>query len=201
MKGSRPIRSKGGGVHGPRAALTQETIEFRANARNVRVPAWIAGPGGMLLLAYGTVTNSTIGQGAGLLASVLCAFIAVHSILASLDKRALLSIGPAGLMYRHFSPKTIPWPEITAVAYYRYAIASVHAASLDTVCFSVANLAMYPSGPLRWFSRYLQRVSGRPPIAIQPWFIDATSKQIVQAIRAHWRGRVDEFVLGASASK
>ncbi len=179
------------------ARRPRETVEFRVNARGVRVTAWIAGPGAMLFLAYSAITISTIGRVAGLVASMLCALIAAHSIIASRDRRVLLSIGPEGLMYRHFSTKTITWAEITVVACYRYAIASVRASSLDTVCFSVANLASYPRGPLRSLSRYLQRVSGRPSITIQPWITDATSDQIVEAVRAHWRGRVEEFVLDA----
>jgi len=178
----------------------QKVVEFRANARNLRVGAWIAGPIAMLLLAYSAVTNSTIGWGAGLVASIFCGLLAVHSLIASRDRRVVLSIGPDGLMYRHFSTKTIAWAEITAVVYYRYMIASAHQSSLDTVCLSVSNFAAYPRGPIRWFFHYLQHISGRPPIAIQPWFIEATSEQVVEAVRAHWRGRVEEFVLGASAS-
>ncbi|MEQ1864100.1 MAG: hypothetical protein ABL996_05545 [Micropepsaceae bacterium] len=182
------------------ARRPKEAVAFRANARHVRVTAWIAGPGAMVFLAYSAVTTSTIGWVAGIAASALWALIAVHSIIASLDRRVLLSIGPEGLMYRYFSTKTITWSEIVAVACYRHVIATVHVSSLDTVCFSVANLDNFPRGPLRSVSRYLQRVSGRPRITIQPWFTDATSEQIVDAIRAHWRGNVDVLVLGASAS-
>ena len=181
------------------ARRPREAVAFRANVGHVRSTAWIAGPGAMVFLAYSAMTISTIGRVAGVAASALCALIAVHSIIASLDRRVLLSIGPEGLMYRYFSTRTITWPEITAVVCYRHAVASVYVSSLETVCFSVANLDDFPRGPLRSVSRYLQRVLGRPPITIQPWFTEATSEQIVEAIRTHWGGRVDVLVLGASA--
>lgn len=180
------------------ARSKQERVDCQVNAGSLRVGAWITGTSATVLLAYGAMANSVIGRSFGFAASAICALIAVHSIVASLDRRTLLSIGPAGIMYRHFSSKTIPWQDITAVTYYRHTISSMHLTSLDVVCFSVANLAAYPKSPLRWLSRHLQRASGRPPITIQLWFVEASSKQIVDAIRRNWHGRVDEVLLGAS---
>jgi len=178
-----------------RAAPSRQTLELRGQAPYARATVLIAGIASPLLLAYCVVTSSPSGRLVGFIAAALCALAVVRSIFAMRDKRAQLAIGPAGLMYRNFSTKTIEWREITTVAVFRYIIGSSRRRSLDAINFAVADFARYPGSPFRSLWHYLQKMAGRPPIVIQPWFIDATTEQIVDAIQSHWRGKIAVFDL------
>lgn len=177
---------------------SSRATEFHGNARNARTSAALVGSMCLLFLMAGAVSPDPIARWFGFGMSALCALLTVPVAIAALDKRVQLSIGPGGLLYRRFSSRTVPWSEIRAVVIIRTQRYWVqlnkrdfrHERQSDTINISVADLGSYPGGPGRWLSRAVKGLAGHPPIAIQTWFIDATTDQIAAAIRAHWPGDV-----------
>lgn len=117
-----------------------------------------------------------------------------------LDPRPMLRISAEGLYYRSFAGRPVPWSEITELTHVLgYAktvvwgqVKWVRAPNTDMLNFGIADLRLYPSDPGRAISRWVQRMDGAPPIAIQLWYVDAPPDAILAEIRKYWRGEIKE---------
>lgn len=113
-----------------------------------------------------------------------------------------LIIGPEGLTYIPFSPKPVPWSDLTAVTLVGYEgrrvdfpgkVAYYRQPSADMINFAVRDPKRYPSGLGRGVSRLMARMQGLPPISIQvPYVKGATQESIAEAIGRHWTGKIEK---------
>lgn len=130
-----------------------------------------------------------------------CVWGTVMVIGMLLDPRPLLRISAEGLYYRLFAGRSVPWPEITELRHVLgYAktvvwgrVQWVRAPSADLLSFNIADLRPYPNDPGRAISRWVQRMDGAPPIAIQLWYVDAPAETVLAEIRKYWRGAITEI--------
>lgn len=123
-----------------------------------------------------------------------------------LDRRVQLAIGPEGLFYRPFSPQTVPWNEIKAVA-----IVQTHwqLGSLlrivwrrhlrqDSINFDVSGEDRIKHGIP--FYRIGALMANAPPCPLYPIIVAhlerADAASVARAITRHWKGQVPVFEVG-----
>jgi len=174
-------------------------IDYQRNLRNTGKSAAIGFIFGALFLV---LARFYPGGGARLFCGVMGLFalsIGVRSALMA-QPRIDLTLSPEGLTYRMFSRDMVPWSEITAITVIRTELLKVrlgksswaHQRSLDRINFAVAQPNLYSKSPGAAISRAVQSMGGDPPIAIETWFLSATTEEIADAIGARWSGSIAE---------
>jgi hypothetical protein len=109
-----------------------------------------------------------------------------------------LRIGPDGLLYPPLHPEPIPWSDITDVRvqrgthWDRVAQESAPEPAGDVISFDVRDPDRYKGGYFIGLARNLAGGMGYAPIVLNRPYIDATSQQILDAIRLYWRGTIPE---------
>lgn len=125
-------------------------------------------------------------------------YIVANSLREVLLPGPALRIGPDGLLYPPLHPEPIPWSDITEVRvqrgshFNRVTLASEPEPAGDLISFDVSDPKLYKGGYFVGLARNMAAGMGYAPIVLNRPYIDATSTQILDAIRLYWRGAIPE---------
>ena len=175
-----------------------DTVTFDYNTGLYRWTALAVAGAGVAAGLFSGIASST----AGALVAAFFFIIAAITFAQSFRRGPMLVIGPEGLTYAPFSRKPAPWSDLSAVTLVRYEgkrvdfpgkVVFYRQPNGDTVNFAVRDPKRYPSGPGRSFNRFMMKMQGLPPIAIQVFYVKgATQEAIAEAIGRHWSGKIEK---------
>lgn len=170
-----------------------DRVEFGPHRRRILRTVLLVGALGVLALFTGSW--------AGVAFALVCGAIAAVSLGRAFDRRPVLSIDGAGLLYAPFSQQRIPWADIAAVAIVRVEqrriswgkTSYVRAPHLDTINFSVKDPAAWSTGAAHRVHCKVLALGGLPSVQIDLYNLSGASVEVVvPLVTRHWPGTVEE---------